>query len=122
MDMSPVGRFAYSKSECYCNNKVFMMTGAHLKYLCVVLNSSLVSWYVAKTARTTGIGLPQWEAFVVASIPVPRVDSVVSHQFELAFDAAHEGQRTAERALGTENMVNGLYGLTAAQAQLLNFF
>ena len=73
MDMSPVGRFAYSKSELYCNNMVFMMTGAHLKYLCVVLNSSLVSWYMPKIARTSGLGLPRWEAFSVMSIPVPRL-------------------------------------------------
>ena len=118
MDMSPVGRFAYSKSELYCNNMVFMMTGAHLKYLCVVLNSSLVSWYMLKIARTSGLGLPRWEAFSVMSIPVPRLTQKATHQFEAAFDA-HYKQASSDFSPSTESMVNALYGLTVEEARFL---
>ena len=71
MHMSPTGRFAYSALELYCNQKAFVMTGADLQYLCAVLNSSLVAWFVRNTAVTTGMGLIQWDKFTVEKIPVP---------------------------------------------------
>ena len=73
MDMSPTGRFAYSDTEVYCNNKGFIMTGGPLKYLCAILNSTLVTWLMRHTARTTGVGLTQWEKFAVERLPIPKV-------------------------------------------------
>ena len=73
MDMSPEGRFAYSDEEMYCNNKGFIMTGGQLKFLCAVLNSTLLTWMMSNTARTTGMGLLQWEKFAVERLPVPIV-------------------------------------------------
>ena len=59
MDMSPEARFAYSAAEEFCNNKAYILTGGSLKYLCAVLNSSLITWMMRNTARTTGMGLIQ---------------------------------------------------------------
>ncbi len=73
MDMSPEGRFAYSDEEMYCNNKGFILTGGPLKFLCAVLNSALMTWMMRNTARTTGMGLLQWEKFAVERLPVPNV-------------------------------------------------
>ena len=73
MDMSPEGRFAYSDQELYCNDKGFIMTGSALKYLCAVLNSSLVTWFIETTALTTGMGVLQWKKFAVERLPVPYV-------------------------------------------------
>ena len=73
MDMSPEGRFAYSDEEMYCNNKGFIMTGGPLKFLCAVLNSTLITWMMKNTARTTGMGLLQWEKFAVERLPIPNV-------------------------------------------------
>ena len=76
MDMSPLGRFAYSGTEMYFNNKAFLMTGRSLKWFCAILNSSLVTWMISRTARTTGAGLTQWEKFVVETIPIPSVPKI----------------------------------------------
>ena len=73
MDMSPTGRFAYSDTEEYCNNKGFIMTGGPLKYLCSILNSAPITWLMRHTARTTGVGLTQWEKFAVERLPIPKV-------------------------------------------------
>ena len=73
-DMTDEGAFAYSETEVYTNDKAYMMTGKHLKYLCAVLNSTAVSWLVTKTALTTGMGLNQWKKFVVEQIPIIRPD------------------------------------------------
>ena len=75
MDMSPHGRFAYSDSEMYSNDKAFVITGSFLKYLCAILNSALVTWFIKNTALTTGVRLTQWKKFVVERIPVPKIAS-----------------------------------------------
>ena len=75
MDMSSKGRFAYSDSEMYCNDKGFFMTGKSLKYLCAVLNSTLVTWLIKNTALTTGMGLTQWKKFAVERIPIPQISA-----------------------------------------------
>ena len=75
MDMSSKGRFAYSDSEMYCNDKGFVMAGKSLKYLCAVLNSTLITWLIKNTALTTGMGLTQWKKFVVERIPIPKISA-----------------------------------------------
>ena len=71
MHMSPVARFSYVEGGIYCNQKGFIMSGEEIKYLCAVLNSQVVSNYVKSVAVTTGLGLIQWDKFVVEDIPVP---------------------------------------------------
>ena len=73
MDMTPRGRFSYLGSEIYCNDKGFIMTGTSLKYLCAVLNSSLITWRMRSAALTTGMGLLQWKKFAVERIPIPKL-------------------------------------------------
>ena len=81
MDMSDRGRFAYLESEMYCNNKGFIMTGESLKYLCTILNSSLITWLMKNTARTTGMGLTQWEKFAVERLPIPKLSAEDQYRF-----------------------------------------
>ena len=118
MDMSPEGRFAYSNEETYCNNKGFFMTGGPLKYLCAVLNSSLITWMMKNTARTTGMGLLQWEKFAVERLPVPKVDAGQQRPFVrlvdriLAAKAADPAADTADLEAEIDRLVHDLYGLT----------
>ena len=49
------------------------MTGTSLKYLCAILNSSLVTWLVKNVARTTGMGLTEWTKVVVERFPIPKI-------------------------------------------------
>ena len=73
--MTPRGRFSYSDTETYCNDKAYLMTGSSLKYLCALLNSSLITWMMKGAALTTGMGLPQWKKFTVERVPVPRISA-----------------------------------------------
>ncbi len=70
--MAPEGRFALEQADFVCNQKCFMVTGKNLHYLCAVLNSSLVTWFVRRIAVTTGMGLTQWDKFTVERVPVAR--------------------------------------------------
>ena len=117
MDMSPEGRFAYSGEEMYCNNKGFIMTGGPLKFLCAVLNSALITWMMKNTARTTGMGLLQWEKFAVERLPVPKVAVKMQRMLAEQVDriltaksndpAADTGKEEAE----INRLVFRLYGL-----------
>ena len=81
MDMSPIGRFAYSDTEMYCNDKGFFLTGQSLKYLCAVLNSYITTWVLRNNALTTGMGLIQWKKFVVERLPIPKVTAAKQRPF-----------------------------------------
>ena len=81
MDMTPRGRFSYSDEEMYCNDKGFLMTGASLKYLCAILNSSLITWLMKSTALTTGMGLLQWKKFAIERIPIPGISPTKQQVF-----------------------------------------
>ena len=71
MDMAGNGRVAYSETEIYCTNKGYVITGQSLKYLCAILNSSLVTWFMKHNAPTTGMGLTEWTKVAVERIPIP---------------------------------------------------
>ena len=118
MDMSPESRFAYSDTELYCNNKGFTVTGGPLKYLCAVLNSSTVTWMMKHTARTTGMGLVQWEKFAVERLPIPRISPEEQRPFISVVDSILEAKAadpdadTQSLEAELDRMVYALYGLT----------
>ena len=121
-DMAKEGRFAYSDAEMFSNNKGYIMTGQSLKYLCGVLNSRLITWYVQNTAATTGMGLTEWTVVMVERIPVPRAAAArqrgIVRLVERILGAQGLGGgadvREWEREL--DGLVNGLYGLTGEEA------
>ena len=118
MDMTARGRFSYSDDEIYCNDKGFMMTGASLKYLCAVLNSTLIAWLMKTAALTTGMGLPQWKKFAVERIPVPSL-TATNQQVFIEMTDGILGDKQEDQASDTsraeaeiDQKVYQLYGLT----------
>ena len=118
MDMSPEGRFAYCDEDIFCNDKAFVMTGESLKYLCAVLNSTLVTWLMQNTALTTGMGVLQWKKFAVERIPVPKISAARQRPFIrlvdriLAAKATDPNADTGELEEEIDWMVYDLYDLT----------
>ena len=72
MDMAGSGRIAFSEDETYCVNKGYIITGTSLKYLCAILNSTLVTWFMKHNAPTTGMGLTEWTKVAVEKNPHPH--------------------------------------------------
>ncbi|MDE2842167.1 MAG: hypothetical protein OXN21_02165 [Chloroflexota bacterium] len=118
MDMSPEGRFAYSDQELFCNDKGFIMTGNALKYLCAVLNSSLVTWFIETTALTTGMGVLQWKKFAVERLPIPNVavkrQRLLVEQVDqiLLLKSDNLAANTKKEEAEINKLVFRLYGLT----------
>ena len=81
MDLTERGRFAYEKGTMTCLNTAYMVTGCALKFLCAVLNSDLISWYIRNSALNSGMGVPRWVRFTVERVPVPRLASEEQNPF-----------------------------------------
>ena len=117
-DMAKVGRFAYSDEETYCNNKGYIMTGNSLKYLCALLNSSLVTWLIQTTAATTGMGLTEWTIVTVERIPIPKIPAAKQRPFIrlveriLQVKASDLSADTTKPEAEIDRLVYELYGLT----------
>ena len=118
-DMARFGRFAFSDEEIYCNNKGYILTGTSLKYLCAVLNSSLVTWWVGKTAVTTGMGLTEWTIVTVERIPIPKPSDTEQHAVGSLVDriladsvTGQSSGRTSALQTEIDLLVYGLYGLS----------
>lgn len=121
MHMAPRGRFAYCDSGKFCNQKAFILTGKHLKYLCAILNSKLITWLVKNTAVTTGMGLIQWDKFTVERLPIPKISPSDQSPFINLVDsilkakAADPNADTTKQEEEIDRLVYGLYGLTTEE-------
>ena len=121
MHMSPIGRFSLVDGGVYCNQKTFMIVGQDLNYLCAVLNSTVVTKFVRSVAVTTGMGLTQWDKFVVTTIPVPiprvghrtrltqLVDQLVRQHFK----------ENTQIAMEIDKIVFDLYGLDRSEREFV---
>ena len=127
-DMSNIGRFSYSDTEMYCNNKGYIMVGDSLKYLCSVLNSSLIAWYIQNTAATTGMGLTEWTVVTVKRIPVPKISdkdqkpfiSLVDEIISAKSKDLYANTQRFEHQL--DNLVYKLYNLTNKEIAIVKNF
>ena len=81
--MSASGKFALCKPNIMCNQKCFMITGMYLFYLCAMLNSKLITWFVKKYAVTTTWGLIQWDKYIVEDIPIIHPQQTDIDKFKL---------------------------------------
>ena len=69
--MSPEGRFAYSDSAEFCNQKGYVLTGPSLKYLAAILNSALTTWGSCSVPHSRRA----WGSFSGNASPSPRFPS-----------------------------------------------
>ncbi len=116
IDLTDQGRFAYDDSELFCVNSAYMLTGNALKYLCAVLNSALITWFMQNSALNSGMGTARWVRFTVDRIPIPMLDVAAQQPFIRAVDEIHNASRMGTRTTALESdldsLVYELYGLT----------
>ena len=115
------GRFAYDDSGIYGEATTFIMTGGSLKYLCALLNSTLIRWYLQQIAPTSGMGVFRWKKGYVETIPIPKLTAAEQEPFVklvdeiLAAKAANRVADTAEMEREIDRLVYELYGLTGEE-------
>ena len=115
------GRFAYDDRGLYCLDSSFMMTGDCIKYLCVLLNTNLIRWFLQKTAPTSGMGTFQWKKAYVETIPIPKLSAGDQYRFIELMEHILTAKATDPNAdvSATEAEIDlrvyELYGLTRAE-------
>ena len=120
------GRFAYDDRGFYGEATTFLLTGESIKYLCAVLNSNLIGWFLRQVAPTSGMGTLRWKKVYVERLPLPRASESKQREFEGVFDSilsAQADNHTVD-ASDAENTINRwvyeMYGLTPAEVSAVN--
>ena len=102
----------------FCVNTVFVLTGHSIKYLCGVLNSTLITWFMGNTALSSGMGVTRWIGHTVEQIPVPELTSAKQYPIVRLVDCILDAKAddadadTAKLEAEIDRLVYGLYGLT----------
>ena len=115
------GRFAYDNTGLYGEATTFLLTGECIKYLCAVLNTKLIGWYLGKTAPTSGMGTLRWKKVYVERIPIPKIGASDQERFMQLIDDILESRKTdAHRDVSTieeklDETVYELYDLTPSE-------
>ena len=124
IDLTEQGRFAYDAGEMFCVNSAYMLTGSSIKYLCAVLNSTLVSWFMRNSALNSGMGTTRWVRFTVERIPVPIINSLKQQPFIRSVDkilhAWDAGEDTGDLESEIDALVYQLYGLTTDETKAIS--
>ena len=112
------GRFAYDKSGVYGEATTFLLTGERIKYLCAVLNTRLIRWFLEKMAPTSGMGTLRWKKVYVERLPIPRIAVPKQQPFEQLVDrilsvrAGDQHPIVAAVEAEIDKLVYRSYGLT----------
>ena len=125
LDLTAKGRFVYDRDGMFCINTATMMIGQSLKYLCAVLNSNLIAWFMKNTVPTGMGGHPRWKKNTVETIPIPKIAAAKQRPFirlvnrilEAKADdlAADTGKLEGE----IDRLVYQLYGLTGEEEEAM---
>ena len=108
------GRFAYDDSGIYGDTTTFIMTGGSLKYLCAVLNASLIRWFLQQMAPTSGMGTLRWKKVYVENIPIPKITTAKQRPFVQLVDQILKAKEpdTSDLEWEIDRLVYDLYDLT----------
>lgn len=112
------GRFAYDNSGFYGEATTFLLTGRPIKFLCAVLNSKLIKWFLSQMAPTSGMGTLRWKKVYVERLPIPKVTGSRQQPFDQLVDriltakADNRDADTSENEAEIDEKVYQLYRLT----------
>ena len=121
IDLTEQGRFAYDAGEMFCVNSAYMLTGSSIKYLCAVLNSTLVTWFMRNSALNSGMGTTRWVRFTVDRIPIPIINTSRQQPFiqlvNKILQASNPGANSRDLGSEIDTLVYELYGLSENEIQ-----
>ena len=123
LDLTAKGRFVYDQDGMFCINTATMMIGQSLKYLCAVLNSNLIAWFMKNTVPTGMGGHPRWKKNTVETIPIPKISSAKQRPFIrlvnriLKAKADDPNADTGKLEGEIDRLVYQLYGLTEEEVE-----
>ena len=117
------GRFAYDNSGVFGEATTFLLTGGSIKYLCALLNSTLILWSLQKVAPTSGMGTLRWKKVYVEKLSIPKASVIEQQRFKQAIDNILRGLTNdkpidiSEAEEQIDHWVYELYGLTKLEIE-----
>ena len=76
-EISDRPKFTMDKDgDYFIEATTFMMTGNHLQYLLLILNSKLSEYFFSKLGTTTGVGTVRWKKFKLEEFPIPFSEDI----------------------------------------------
>lgn len=121
MDLTEHGRFAYDTDGMFCLNTAFVMSGESVKFLCAILNSKLITWFMGNTALNSGMGVTRWINASVETIPIPGIPAKERRPFIhlveriLKARTTHPNTEVGDIESEINMRVYELYGMTAKE-------
>ena len=118
IDLVNRGRFTYDNSGAFCLNSAYMLSGHSIRYLCALLNSTFVTWFMNQTALTSGMGATRWFKSYVEAIPIPRISAAKQRPFVRMVDRilkvkdSDSNADTSDLEREIDELTYGLYDLT----------
>ena len=112
------GTFAFVPEEKYAINAVCVISGESLKFICALLNSKCIGWYVEPTLPRSGTGTLQWEIAYVSDLPIPLITKDDQQPFVDLVDSIiqvkdiNPSADTTQQEAEIDHLVYELYGLT----------
>ena len=111
------GRFAYDEEGLFGEDTTFILGGEYLKFLCGILNTKLIQWFLGHAAPTSGMGTLRWKKVYVEIVPIPRVPPkeqrpVIRHVDQIiAAKKGNSGADVLQEEEAIDRLVYALYGL-----------
>ncbi len=108
--------FVYDEKGFYCNDKAFIMTGKHLKYLTCFFNSKLFKYCFSDNFPELQGGTRELRKVFFDKIPVKPISATAERPFEDLVDTIlvkkAKGEATAAEEAEIDARVFHLYGLS----------
>jgi len=117
--------FSLGGNHFYVSNTAYFFTGRSLKYLLVVLNSSLINWYYRYISTQLGEKGIRHFSIYIEQIPIPKISEKEQQPFITLADQILAAKRANAKADTSalereiDKLVYALYGLTAAEVALV---
>jgi adenine-specific DNA-methyltransferase len=122
-ELSDKPKFAFDTNAHFANNSIFLMTGANLKYILAILNSSLGKWYFDQIATSSGMGTNRWLKYKIERLPIKNIDisneKLVASIEALAELAINSSNSTDEHYTNIDKLVYSLYQVTDAEIKII---
>lgn len=119
-DIADIPKFALDEDRhFYSENTTYWMTGEHLVYLLVYLNSPLSAYLFSKLGNTTGAGTIRWQKYKVEQQLVPTVSPEDEERITTLY---HQYVGTHDKGCLEEayRIIYNNVGLTADEVEVVN--
>ncbi len=126
--MSSSASFFYDADGFFCNDKGFIVTGFHLKYLTAILNSIITHYYLKQTCSPLGDAAIEYRKIYLDKFPIPKITSDNKHlaaNIEVLVDEILTRKKrnlnanTLDLEKQIEQLVYKLYGLTKDEIKIV---